>query len=191
NASDDVLRDLVASGMVQRVVVGRDTPIEAPETLPNALCIVASGQIAIGVFDRAELAERGRPQRDAAIGEEDGTLMPPGPLARTAKRNLALFTTGELFNLGAIPTTGVDAIRAFALGRSEAVLIAGEAMDYLARTSPGLEQAIADALVLTNARMRAISGIKHEILDFYVRNGLSVAGPTVRVRQLDLCIDCK
>jgi Fe-S-cluster-containing hydrogenase component 2 len=190
-ASDDVLRELVASGMVQRIAIARDTVIEAPEIMPGALCVVASGQIALGVFDRPALAERGRPQRDAAIGEQDGTLMPPGPLARTAKRNLALFTAGELFNLGAVPTTGVDAIHAFSLGRTEAVLIAGEAMDYLARMSPGLEQAIANALVLTNARMRAISGIKHEILDFYVRNGLSVAGPTVRVRQLDLCIDCK
>ncbi|MEO8704130.1 MAG: 4Fe-4S dicluster domain-containing protein, partial [Kofleriaceae bacterium] len=54
-----------------------------------------------------------------------------------------------------------------------------------------VEHALAAALALAKARLRSITGIKHEILDFYVRNGLSVAGPTVRLRQLDLCIDCK
>jgi len=191
-ASDALLRDLASTGMVHRIEVPRDALIEAPEILPGALCIVATGQVAIGVFDRSALAERSRPQRDAALGEQDGTLTPPGPLARTAKRNLALFTAGELFNLGAIPSpAGGDTIRAFSLGRTVAVLIAAEAVAYLARTAPGLEQALAGALAVTNARLRAITGIKHEILDFYVRNGLSVAGPTVRLRQLDLCIDCK
>jgi len=42
-------------------------------------------------------------------------------------------------------------------------------------------------LALTNARLRSSHrDFKHEILDFYVRHGLSVAGPTVRLRQLRL-----
>jgi len=71
------------------------------------------------------------------------------------------------------------------------LLIAGDAVTTLASAAPEVAGAIASALALTNARLRSITGIKHEILDFYVRNGLSVAGPTVRLRQLDLCIDCK
>jgi len=46
-------------------------------------------------------------------------LMPPGPLARSASKNLALFSEGELFNLAAIP--GVrdhEVTAAFSISRS-------------------------------------------------------------------------
>jgi Fe-S-cluster-containing hydrogenase component 2 len=189
---DDVLRQLASAGLVHRIEAPRDTLIEAPATLRGALCLVIAGQVSIGVFDQAALAARGRQQRDAALGEQDGTLMPPGPLARAARQNLALFEGGELFNLEAIAQVGGDdRVAAFAASRAVVLLIAGEALSWLAGTAPGVEQAVGSALALTSARLRAVTGIKHEILDFYVRNGLSVAGPTVRLRQLDLCIDCK
>jgi Fe-S-cluster-containing hydrogenase component 2 len=201
-ASDDVLGELAAARLVHRVELARDTALEIPPGVRGALCLVVAGQISIGVFDPRALAARGRQQRDAALGEQDGTLMPPGPLARTARRNLALFGDGELFNLEAVGQAAQpgdaggdagsdDRLAAFALTRALVLVIAGEAVSWLARSSPGIEQAIATALADTSARLRSITGIKHEILDFYVRNGLSVAGPTVRLRQLDLCIDCK
>jgi Fe-S-cluster-containing hydrogenase component 2 len=192
HAGDRALRELIAAGHVVRIEVPRDTLLEPPATLRGALCIVASGQVSIGLFARGALEERGRPQRDATRGEAEGTLMPPGPLARTAEQNLALFGEGELFNLAAIPESdGAGTIAAFSLSRVVALFVSTDAMTYLTQTAPEVEQAIAHALALTSARLRAITGIKHEILDFYVRNGLSVAGPTVRLRQLDLCIDCK
>lgn len=192
DAGDDVLRELTAARLVHRLEAPRDTMLEIPAAMAGTLCFVITGQVSIGVFDPAALAERGRQQRDAALGEKDGTLMPPGPLARTARQNLALFTAGELFNLDAIiQVGGDDRLAAFALSRAVVLLIAGDAVSWLAGAAPGVGQAVASALALTNARLRAITGIKHEILDFYVRNGLSVAGPTVRLRQLDLCIDCK
>jgi Fe-S-cluster-containing hydrogenase component 2 len=191
-AGDGVLRDLVTAGYVVRIEAPRDSLLEIPELLQDPLCLIASGQISIGVFERSKLAERGRQQRDAALGEQDGTLMPPGPLARTASKNLALFTTGELFNLGALPAPTADALTAvFSIDRAVVVLIDANALRELVAATPAVEQPLSAALSLTNARLRSITGIKHEILDFYVRNGLSVAGPTVRLRQLDLCIDCK
>jgi Fe-S-cluster-containing hydrogenase component 2 len=191
-AGEDVLRHLHAAQLVRHIEVPRDTVLEIPGGMRGALCLVVAGQVSIGVFDPAALAERGRQQRDAALGEKDGTLMPPGPLARTARQNLALFAAGELFNLEAIAQVGGDdRVAAFSLTRAAVLVIAGEAVSWLAGVAPGVEQAVASALVQTNARLRAITGIKHEILDFYLRNGLSVAGPTVRLRQLDLCIDCK
>ncbi len=191
-AGDRALRELIAGGHVVRIEVARDTLVEPPSSLRDALCIVASGQVSIGLFARGALEERGRPQRDAALGEAEGTLMPPGPLARTAERNLALFGEGELFNLAALPPAdGEGTIAAFSISRVVALFVSREAITHLTRTAPGVEQSITRALALTNARLRAITGIKHEILDFYVRHGLSVAGPTVRLRQLDLCIDCK
>ena len=191
-ASDRVLLDLVASQLVHRIEAPRDTLLEIPGGLQGALCLVVTGQVSIGVFDPIALDERGHSQRDATLGEKDGTLMPPGPLARTAKKNLALFTDGELFNFDAIPRgTGDDRLAAFSLSRVVVLMIAAEAMTWLAQAAPGVAQTLASALILTNARLRSIHGVKHEILDFYVRNGISVAGPTVRIRQLDLCIDCK
>ena len=192
DAGDPVLRELIRAQLVHPVELPRDTMLEIPPALQGALCFVIAGQISIGVFDPAALAERGRQQRDAALGEKDGTLMPPGPLARTARQNLALFGDGELFNLDAVAQVGGDdRLAAFSLSRAVVLLIAGEAVTWLAGAAPGVEQAVASALGKTNARLRSVTGIKHEILDFYVRNGLSVAGPTVRLRQLDLCIDCK
>ncbi|HSN25936.1 MAG TPA: hypothetical protein VLT45_06605, partial [Kofleriaceae bacterium] len=183
---DDLLKRVVAAGLVHHVEVQRDRVIEAPVAIQGALCLVLEGQISIGVFDPQVLAERSRPQRDAIAGEQDGTLMPPGPLARAAKQNLALFREGELFNLEAVATIrGDDAVHAFSLARATARLIGTETVAWLAKAAPGIEHTIANALALTNARLRMITGIKHELLDFYVRNGLSVAGPTVRVRQLD------
>src|ERR1044071_4924532 len=81
DATDDVLARLVADRLVHRIELARDTLVEIPPGVQRALCLVISGQIAIGVFDPTALAGRGR-QRDAALGEKDGTLMPPGPLAR-------------------------------------------------------------------------------------------------------------
>jgi len=189
SASDEVLHRLAAARLVHRLAIPRDTVVGG-ET--GALCFVVAGQISIGVFDPAVLAERGRVQRDATRGETDGTLMPPGPLARAAKQNLALFHPGELFNLEAIPAVaGDDRVHAFSISSAEVLLIGGDAVQWIATNVPPVETELGRALALTNARLRMITGIKHEILDFYVRNGMSVSGPTVRVRQLDLCIDCK
>jgi len=192
DTADALLRRLAGLGYVERIVVPRDTMLEIPASIQGALCVVVEGQVSIGVFASGALEERGRQQRDAALGDKDGTLMPPGPLARTAKQNLALFGVGELFNIGAVPTvSGDERVGAFSISRAVVLMMAGEAMAWLAKHAPGVDQAVASTLALTNARLRSITGIKHEILDFYVRNGMSVAGPTVRVRQLDLCIDCK
>ncbi len=191
-AGDHVLHDLVAANMVVLVQAPRDTILEIPDGLPGAFCLVAAGQVSIGLFEREALDARTKPQRDAALGEQEGTLMPPGPLARDASKNLALFTEGELFNLAAIPAAvGEGMVAAFAVTRVTAIMIAAQAVSHLAVSSPAVEKAMGQALALTNARLRSVTGIKHDILDFYIRHGLSVAGPTVRLRQLDRCIDCK
>ncbi|TMQ15439.1 MAG: hypothetical protein E6J91_13400, partial [Deltaproteobacteria bacterium] len=96
DAGDEVLGQLAAAQLVLRLELPRDTLLEVPPGIRDPLCLVIAGQMSIGVFDPEALAERGRRQRDAALGEQDGTLMPPGPLARTARRNLALLGDGEL-----------------------------------------------------------------------------------------------
>jgi Fe-S-cluster-containing hydrogenase component 2 len=53
------------------------------------------------------------------------------------------------------------------------------------------EQRLRRALSVSRERLAWVSGVKQELLDFFIRQGVSVAGEIVRVRQLDLCIDCK
>lgn len=176
---------LIAAGEVRVLSVPRDTALD----LDAAVCVVVDGQLALGLFDRAELASRlGQRQRDAARGERDGTLLPPRPLAHVALRNLALFAAGEAFNPTALPPDGDDAIAPFSLCPSTVVALSAAAVETV--TAAGAD-GLGAAVATTRARLRALVGVRQEILDFYLRNGLSVAGPSVRIRQLDKCIDCK
>ncbi|MBP6628401.1 MAG: 4Fe-4S binding protein [Kofleriaceae bacterium] len=189
---DALLQRLIDAGLITHVELPRDALLTPPASMPGAICFVVSGQLAVGVFDPDELRQRGRPQRDATRGEADGTLMPPGPMARTARHNLAVFDGGEAFNLDALPTVSdAQDVRAFALRRVSVLLLAGETMTRLATAAPAVVQILSTTLAHTAVRLRSVVGIKHEILDFYVRHGMVVAGPMVRIRQLDLCIDCK
>lgn len=188
-ALEEQLRALAASGTLVLRELPRDTMLEPEE---GALCLVTAGQLAVGLFEPAALQERGRQQRDAALGEKEGTLMPPGPLARTARQNLALFGPGDVFNLAAFPASEAqELVRPFALSRAQVISIRDEALHWLAHQVPAVQRTLVEGLAFSGARLRGITGIKHEILDFYLRHGLSVSGPSVRLRQLDLCIDCK
>ncbi len=189
DAPPGAIEALLADGRMQWQALARDTVIE-PAAAPS-VCIVVSGQVSLGVFDAAALIERGPQQRDAAQGDQgDGTLMPPGPLARSAKHNIALFGPGEIFNLATRPESD-ERIAAFSVSAVTIAILTADAMQQLAQSAPEVGRTLASTLALTNARLRSVTGIKREILDFYVRHGIAVAGPAVRVRQLDLCIDCK
>jgi Fe-S-cluster-containing hydrogenase component 2 len=56
---------------------------------------------------------------------------------------------------------------------------------------PPFEARLRRALSVSRERLAWVSGVKQELLDFFVRQGISVSGEMVRVRQLELCIDCK
>ena len=61
----------------------------------------------------------------------------------------------------------------------------------LAVRYPVFEARLRRALSISRERLAWVSGVKQELLDFFVRQGISVSGEMVRVRQLGLCIDCK
>jgi len=186
-----MLEQLAAAKLLDGQVLLRDTVV--PRGGDGAVCVVATGQVSLAVFDRVELEARlAERQRDATLGQEDGTLMPPPPLARVAKRNLALFAAGDAFNPGRLPpAAGNEVVVPFALGRTTVVTIERDALARIGARVPALSQALGSTLGHTAARLKQVTGVKQEILDFYLRHGMSVAGPSVRIRQLDLCIDCK
>ena len=198
---DEVLAPLLATGAIAVLTLPRDTIVTTDSRY--AMCLVAHGQVSLALFDRAALTARlAHRQRDAAKGERDGTLLPPPPLAHVALRNLALFTTGDAWNPTALASDGTDAIAAFTLTGATVVALAQAALTRL-RDYPGggaahgdarpahAHAALGAALAHTGARLQALTGVRQELLDFYLRNGLSLAGPSIRVRQLDRCIDCK
>ncbi|MBK7070879.1 MAG: 4Fe-4S dicluster domain-containing protein [Myxococcales bacterium] len=187
---DAILAPLVASGAIAVLTLPRDTVVTTDSRYP--MCVVASGQVSLALFDRSALTARlAHRQRDAAKGERDGTLLPPPPLAHVALRNLALFTDGDAWNPTALAADGDDAIAAFALTGATVVALAQAALTRLRAVAAAAHDALGAALAHTGARLQALTGVRQELLDFYLRNGLSLAGPSVRVRQLDRCIDCK
>lgn len=188
-AADGVLRALVGRGAASLRELARDTVLDGPG---GAICFVIRGQVALGLFDRAELARRRAcRQRDAVAGEEEGSLLPPPPLAHVAAKNLALFLPGDHFNRGRLGAGGAgELVVPYSLSPAAVLLVDEEALGELAIAAPEVERALAASIARAQRRLGAVRGVKQEILDFYLRNGMSVAGPMVRVRQLDLCIDC-
>jgi Fe-S-cluster-containing hydrogenase component 2 len=195
---NDELCAAIASGGIERRIYARDTIIAEPTSVTRGVApiiFVASGQIAAGVFERADLLNRRDEQeRIAVMSEEErkelSLLMPP-PLARVAKKNVALFRNGDLFNAGALADGPGHPVAFFTVGPTEFAAIRPDTIAELATRFPFFEARFRRAIMSSRERLADITGVKQELLDFFVRHGVSVSGQKVRVRQLDRCIDCK
>ncbi len=195
----DVLSAAIASGSIERRRYDRDMFVADPETIATAgasIFYVTEGQISAAVFNRTDLAHRRADQeRYEAMSDkerEELSLLPPPPLARVAKKNVALFIEGDLFNAKAtLNLDGDDAVAFYAVGPAEVAVINDGCMANLAGRFSFFEDRFRRAIEASHARLSNVTGVKQELLDFFVRQGISVAGPQVRVRQLDRCIDCK
>lgn len=162
---------------------------------PTPIFYVASGQIAAAVFDSEVLVERRAQQEQyeqmSAKEREELSRLKPPPLARVAKKNVATFMADDLFNAGALTASGGDPVAFFTVGVTEVVVFQHAAIAELATRFPFFEARFRRAIQVSRARLRNITGVKQELLDFFIRHGISVSGEKVRVRQLDRCIDCK
>lgn len=195
----DVMSAALAAGGIQRRVYKRDMFVADPASVQGSaatICYVVEGQVAVAVFEAADLehrrAEQERYERMTDDEREELSLLPPPPLARVAKKNLAVFMEGDLFNAKALGSIASDRPVAFyTVGPSVVVAIDNATMANLAGAYPFFEARFRRAIESAHARLANVTGVKQELLDFFVRQGISVAGPTVRVRQLDRCIDCK
>lgn len=170
-------------------------PIGLANGQPAPVVYVGAGQVAAGVFMENELQER----RAQQIAHENATkeereaesLIKPAPLARVALKNVALFMDGDLFNSGALSASRGQPIAFYTTAPSVLVSIDQRWIAELAVRHPQFEQRLRRALSISRERLAWVSGVKQELLDFFVRQGISVSGEMVRVRQLGLCIDCK
>jgi Fe-S-cluster-containing hydrogenase component 2 len=194
----DLLHAMAQAGIALRALE-RDMfvldPIGLAGGQPAPVVYVARGQVAAAVFTDGDLQER----RAAQLAHESATreereaesLIKPAPLARIALKNVALFMEGDLFNSSALSATHGQPIAFYTTAPSALVAIDQRWLAELAVRHPPFEQRLRRALSVSRERLAWVSGVKQELLDFFVRQGVSVAGEIVRVRQLDLCIDCK
>ncbi len=197
----------VVMGEVQRETYERDVFVADPKTQETGyrgdiltqprprIMLIAHGQVAVAVFDPHKIAERKEAQDayEKMTDEERNNLssLRPPPLARVARKNLATFMTGDLFNSAALVHGSTGDVAFFAVEPSTVVSLSHEAAAGLATQFPFFEDRLRRAIEVGRDRLRNIVGVKQEILDFYIRHGISVSGEMVRVRQLDTCIDCK
>jgi Fe-S-cluster-containing hydrogenase component 2 len=191
------LEDALTSGGVEQRLLRRDTFLAdvGRGAAAGNLYFVVSGQLAAGVFEPSEHADRLAEQRrfDRLSPEEkkaESALVPP-PLARIARKNLAVFGPGDLFKIPNLPDEDHAVVAFFASAPTVVTVMSPECVGDLVLRFPFFEARVRRAVELGYQRLRNIAGVKQEVLDFFIRQGLSVSGQMVRVRQLDLCIDCK
>jgi Fe-S-cluster-containing hydrogenase component 2 len=196
--NEDLSAALQQGGIVVRHVE-RDMFVLDPIGLANGqaapVVYVARGQVAAAVFMENELHERRAWQlahENASKEEREAeSLIKPPPLARVALKNIALFMEGDLFNSGALSAARGQPIAFYTTAPSSLVSVDHRWIAELAVRYPMFEQRLRRALSISRERLAWVSGVKQELLDFFVRQGISVSGEMVRVRQLGLCIDCK
>ena len=192
----------IASGQVERRVFERDRFVADPQSVaPDGgsggprLMMVADGQIAVAVFDPgllvARKAEQVRYENMTDAERQQLSLLRPPPLARDARKNLATFMQGDIFNSAALVSGARGDVAFYTVSPSVICSMSHAAVAELAVRFPFFEARMRRAVEVSRDRLRNIAGVKQEILDFFIRQGISVSGEMVRVRQLDSCIDCK
>jgi Fe-S-cluster-containing hydrogenase component 2 len=196
---DDALVEAMSQGGIALRSLERDMFVLDPISLAAGqaapVVYVARGQVAAAVFTENDLEERRASQiaHENATAEEreQESLIKPAPLARIALKNVALFMEGDLFNSAALSATHGQPIAFYTTAPSALIALDQRWIAELAVRHSTFEQRLRRALSVSRERLAWVSGVKQELLDFFVRQGVSVAGEVVRVRQLDLCIDCK
>ncbi|HEX7702843.1 MAG TPA: 4Fe-4S dicluster domain-containing protein [Kofleriaceae bacterium] len=170
-------------------------PIGLANGQPAPVIYIARGQISAAVFMDNVLSERRAAQlaHEQASKEEleEESLIKEAPLARVALKNVALFIEGDLFNSGALSAAKSQPIAFYTAAPSVLISLDHRWVAELAVRHPMFEARLRRALSVSRERLAWVSGVKQELLDFFIRQGISVAGEMVRVRQLELCIDCK
>jgi Fe-S-cluster-containing hydrogenase component 2 len=196
--SNDELATIVVKGGISQQELDRDLFVAnqaAAGGIAAPIVMVTSGQIAAGVFGQSDLMQRTEFQERMTVASkeeiEEQSLLKPPPLARISQKNIALFTPGDLFNSNSVSASKGLPVAFYSNAPSQLLYIEQRAIADLAARHPAFEARVSRALASTKERMAWLFGVKQELLDFFVRQGISVAGEMVRVRQLDLCIDCK
>ncbi len=194
------LWEALNQGTVEHGRWDRDQFLADPTTVGRGgprIYFLARGQVAVGILD-PDVVERRRSEQErvASLDPEARkqlSLLKPPPLARESKKNFAMFMDGDLFNSAALAQAARSEgqVAFYTIAPSVIISLEHRVIADLAAGFPFFENRLRRAVEASQDRLRNVAGVKQEILDFFVRHGVSVAGQMVRVRQLDSCIDCK
>ena len=183
-----ILYEALRSGTARRLVLHGDDLL-SQDIGP---VIVLRGQLALARFapDAAlpETPIANSTQDPKAAKEFLQRRINRGPLARQAERLFLHFERGELIEPIAI--TAAAGARLIAITSSEVIAIAPSRLDAWGRMVPAFRARRQRAAELLRERLAAIASEHGQLADFFIRHGKSIAA-TLRVRDLDRCIDCK
>jgi hypothetical protein len=159
------LANAIRGGGVGRRVVERDAFVLDPiglasgETAP--IIFVAEGQIAAAVFEEHELSDRRaqqlRWQQMTDDERKEESLLKPPPLARTARKNVALFVPGDLFNSAALTSARGAPIAFYAAAPAVLCTIDHGTIAELATKHPFFEARFRRAIQLSRERLHRSS----------------------------------
>ena len=152
--------------------------LERDQLLPlnnkEHLFFVCYGQVAIGVFDQEAVDARRRHQEELEK-DDDPSLLPLLPLARVAKKNVARFGPGDVFNTAALETTEQQDLAFFSLTPVTVVSFERDTLAEFTASSSTLTKALGDSISKSRGLYQDMAGVKQEIFDFYLRHGLSAS----------------
>jgi len=186
------LQEAIASGELALQTFWRDEIVADGPTLREkgaSIYLVRSGQVAVAVFPPEVLERERQDYMPLAIEEKQKKVRAHGPLIKLAEKNLATFGEGEIYNSEAIPAADADRCAFYCVSPCELLVFSKARIGAFTSRFDFFAKRLRRAVEVARDRLQGIAGIKQEILDFYVRHGLSVA-ETLRVRQIDRCIEC-
>jgi Fe-S-cluster-containing hydrogenase component 2 len=189
---NEVLQEAIATGELSLQSFWRDEIISDGPTLQDqgpAVYLVRSGQVAVAIFPHEVLERERQDYMPLSIDEKKKKVRPHGPLIKLAQKNLATFGEGEIFNSESIPAADPERCAFYCVSPCELLVFSKQRIGEFTARFEFFAKRLRRAVEVARDRLKGISGIKQEILDFYVRHGLSVA-ETLRVRQIDRCIEC-
>jgi Fe-S-cluster-containing hydrogenase component 2 len=190
---NDVLQEAIASGELRVERYWRDDIVADGATLREtgpAIYLVKSGQVAVAVFPLGLLEKERAEYAQLSEDEKQKKVRTQGPMISLSEKNLATFGEGDLFNSEAIPSADPERCAFYCVAPCELLVFSKGRLAALTARYDFFANRLRRAVEVSKNRLSGISGIKQEILDFFVRHGLSVA-ETLRVRQIDRCIECK
>lgn len=191
---NDELLDRIAAGELQLIRAWRDEIVADAAALAAGgprIFLVKRGQVAVGVFPPGVLERERAESAEVDAAERQRKIRTQGPMIRLAEKNLATFGEGELWNSEALGglSEGAGRCAFYAVAPAELVVASVQCMARLTSRHPFFAERLRGAVEAARGRLGGLRGIQLEILDFWVRHGLSVA-ETLRVRQVDRCIEC-
>lgn len=183
-----LLFEAMQSGMA------RSLELESDDILPleHGPLVVQRGQLALAMFSAEDGTADPTPIRARFDSKQAKEFLQRrimlGPRARRAERLILHFEPGEFIEPDALAAS--PGARLFAVKKSQVLELAPSCLESWCQLSPDLALRRQRAIQLHRERLAAVMTDHGALADFYLRHGGSIA-TTLRVRDLDKCIDCK